>query len=41
MKILVLGGEGMLGHVVRRYFENKVMKYISQAETKKVKIILT
>ena len=23
MKILVLGSEGMLGHVVKRYFENK------------------
>ena len=23
MRILVLGVEGMLGHVVKRYFENK------------------
>ena len=23
MRILVLGSEGMLGHVVKRYFENK------------------
>ena len=23
MKILILGGEGMLGHVVRRYFEKQ------------------